>query len=179
MRLGASTAEHGAAGLASRPLRNEVFRRGSGSLESLVIPALRKRRVRRSLLCAVLVAVVGCAGDDFANDPRPATPLELTGVIQDREISVQPDRAGAGPLQITITNQTDEAYAVILHGASVTPIRVGPVQPRDTATIQKTLEPGRYELRAQAEEATTRPVAPADLRIGPRRPESNDRLLLP
>ena len=142
--------------------------------------ALRKRRVRRSLLCVALAGAIGCGGDDFANDPRPATPLVLTGVIQDRAVSVQPDRAGAGPLQITITNQTDEARTVFLQGASVDPTRVGPVQPRDTATIQKTLEPGSYKVRAGGEDdSRVSTIKPATLTVGRARRSSGGRVLMP
>ena len=79
-----------------------------------VMTSLMERRIRRSLLCVVLAGAAGCGGDDFENAPRPAVPLELTGVIQESAVSVQPDRAGAGPFEITITNQTDEAHAVVL-----------------------------------------------------------------
>ncbi|MDQ4049873.1 MAG: hypothetical protein M3131_10925 [Actinomycetota bacterium] len=142
--------------------------------------AIRKTHVRKPMLliCAVALVAPGCGGDDFENEPRAAVPVELSGVIKPSRVILSPDGVGAGPVRITISNQTDRAHTVILQGNAVEE-RVGPVYPRDTATIQKTLEPGGYELRAQAEEATTRPVAPADLRIGPRRPESNDRLLLP
>jgi hypothetical protein len=143
--------------------------------------ALRKRRARRSLLCVALVGVVGCGGDDFENEPRAPTPLELTGVIQDKAVSVQPDRAGAGPFEITITNQTDEAQTVTLQGASVTTTRVGPVQPRDNATIQKTLPQGSYEVRAGSDERGTvvSTIRPAELVVGPPRKASGRDVGLP
>lgn len=138
--------------------------------------AIRKTRVRKSpiLICAAaLLLVPGCGDDDFKNDPRAAVPTVLTGVIKPREVIIAPDRVGAGPIEITISNQTDEAHTVTLEGASVEE-RVGPVNPQDTARIQKTLDPGRYEVRAGADG-----VKPAELRIGRRRAESNERLLLP
>lgn len=142
--------------------------------------AIGKTRVRTPvfLICAVALGAPGCGDDDFKNEPRAAVPIELTGVIKPARVIVSPDEVGAGPVRITISNQTAAARTVTLAGRSVRE-RVGPVYPQDTASIQKTLEPGRYELRAEAEGATARPVLAADLRIGPQRPESNDRLLLP
>lgn len=140
---------------------------------------LRKRRIRRTLLCTVLAGIAGCGGEDFDNTPRPAVALQLTGVIQEKAVSVQPDRAGAGPFEITITNQTDESRAVVLDGAQVE-TRVGAIQPRDTATIQKTLEPGTYRVRAGSEDdprAST--IEPAKLVVGPARPGSGRDVLLP
>ncbi len=130
------------------------------------------------LAALALLALAACGDDDFKDEPRPPVPEVLTGVINARRVIVSPNRVGAGPIQLTISNQSGEARTLTLRGASVEE-RVGPVNPQDTATIQKTLEPGRYELRAGSDESVGRPIEPAVLRIGPRRPASNERLLLP
>ncbi len=142
--------------------------------------AIRKIRVRQHtfLLCAVALGAPGCGDDAFKNEPRAAVPIELSGVIKPSRVIVSPDRVGAGPVRITISNQTERAHTVTLRGRSVEE-RVGPVYPQDTATIQATLEPGRYEVVAGSGGADARAIMPAALRIGRRRPESNDRLLLP
>lgn len=93
-------------------------------------------------------------------------------------MTVSPSKEGAGPFLITISNQTDDAHTVTLEGSRVEE-RVGPIQPQDTATIQKTLPRGKYEVRAGAEQAVEREIPPAELVIGPDRDPSNDRLLLP
>ena len=56
---------------------------------------------------------------------------------------------------------------------------MGPVQPLDTATLQKTLDPGIYEVKAGSAAATPKSIAPAELTIGKERKNSNDTLLLP
>lgn len=126
---------------------------------------------------ALTITTAGC-GDDFENRPREPVPIELTGVIQPARITVSPDSVGAGPISITISNQTDEAYSVVLEGASVRE-RVGPVNPEDTATIQKTVPEGSYKVRAVSEQGGAVAIRPAALRVGEPRPASNDRLLLP
>ena len=131
------------------------------------------------LLIAVVVATsaVGC-GEDFENEPRSPVPVELTAVIQPRGVTVSPDQVGAGPISITISNQTDLAHTVMLVGATVEE-KVGPINPQDTATIQKTVTRGRYELRANPDEPGAGRISPGDLRIGRARKPSNDRIMLP
>ena len=120
----------------------------------------------------------GCGSDDFKNEPRPAVAQELTGVIQRDKVTISPRQTGAGPIVITISNQTEDSHTVTLEGESVRE-RVGPISPLDTATIQKTIEPGIYEVRAGSDVAVEREIVPATLVIGEKRPDSSDRLLLP
>ena len=54
-----------------------------------------------------------------------------------------------------------------------------PINPQDTATIQKTVAQGTYEVRAGSEDGGTDVIRPAVLKVGPPRPASNDRILLP
>jgi hypothetical protein len=144
--------------------------------------ATRKTRRLRGVaaLTAGTIAILGagCGEDDFENEPRPPVPIELTGVIQDEKVTVSPNKVGAGPILITISNQTDKAHTVTLEGSTVRE-RVGPINPLDTATIQKTLRPGSYEVRAGSRQAVRREIEPAALTIGREREDSNDRLLLP
>ena len=141
--------------------------------------AIGKTRVRKSLflVCVVAFGATGCGDDDFKNEPRAAVPVELSGVVKPARVIVSPADVGAGPVRIKISNHTSRAQTVTLHGHAVEE-RVGPVYPQDTARIQKTLAPGRYEVRAGSADAA-RAIMPAELTVGPERPESNDRLLLP
>jgi hypothetical protein len=131
------------------------------------------------LAAGTLVAFAsGCGGGDFKNKPRPAVPEELTGVIQQDKVTVSPNSFGAGPVLITISNQTKDAHTVTLEGDTVKE-RVGPVNPEDTATIQKTLPQGTYEVRAGSAVAVPKEIQPATLKVGRERRDSNNRLLLP
>ena len=136
-------------------------------------------RARGVAILATVAAVAGgCGDEDFENRPRPPVPIELTGVIQEKKVTVSPDRVGAGPVLITVSNQTKDAHTLTLEGGSVRE-RVGPINPLDTATIQKTLRPGSYEVRAGSSVAVEREITPATLVIGKKRRDSNDQLLLP
>jgi hypothetical protein len=122
--------------------------------------------------------LAGCGGHDFKNEARAPIREALTGVIQDDELTVSPSKLGAGPVEITISNQTDAPHSITLEGAS-TVDRTEPVAPGDTATIQKTLAPGSYEVKAGSEKAMRKEIRPAVLRIGKERKNSNNDVLLP
>ena len=147
--------------------------------------ATRKTRWSRAiafLMAGTLVAVApGCGEDDFENKPRPPVPEELTGVIQPDKVTVSPNKFGAGPVLITLSNQTSDAHTVTLEslGGGTVKERIGPVNPQDTATIQKTLSPGSYEVRAGSDVAVPKEIQPAVLTVGRERRDSNNRLLLP
>ncbi len=137
----------------------------------------------RVLACAAGLAVAaaafaGCGDEDFENEPRAPVRVELTGVIHDDEVTVSPSKVGAGPVGITISNQTDRERIVTLEGESIRE-QGGTVQPGATVTLQKTLEPGSYEVRAGSEKAVRREIRPAVLEIGRKRENSNNELLLP
>ena len=136
-------------------------------------------RVRACTGLAVAAALfAGCGEDDFENEARAPVRVALTGVIQDDEVTVSPSKIGAGPVEITISNQTDSQRTITLEGESITE-KQGPVLPGDTTTIQKTLGPGSYEVRAGSEKAIRKEIQPAVLEIGKERRNSNNELLLP
>ena len=129
-------------------------------------------------MALAVVLLAGCGGEDFKNEARAPIRLELSGVIQNDEVTVSPSKIGAGPVAITISNQTDMPHSITLEGSS-TIDRAGPIEPNDTATIQKTLEPGSYEVKAGSEKAVKKEIRPAVLQIGKSRKNSNNDVLLP
>jgi hypothetical protein len=135
----------------------------------------------RVLLTFATAAILlsGCGEDDFENEARAPIRLELSGVVQPERVTVSPTRdLGAGPFEITLSNQTDTAHTITLEGESIVE-RAGSVEPGDTLTIRRTLEPGSYELRAGSEQAVREEIEPAVLEIGAERENSNSDLLLP
>jgi hypothetical protein len=126
---------------------------------------------------AVLMA--GCGDEDFENGPRPPVRLQLSGVIQTDQVTVSPSRnLGAGPFAITISNQTQDRHTITLEGERLK-TAASPVDPGDTLTIRRTLEPGSYELRAGSAQAVRKEIEPAVIDVGAERKDSNSDLLLP
>jgi hypothetical protein len=130
-----------------------------------------------SMLVAGALLVAGCGGgSNFKNDPRPPTPVQLTGVVTDKRVTISPNRVGAGP--VILSNQTQQAHTITLDGGG-TIDTVGPIQPLDTAKLQQTLKPGTYTVKAGSPTATTHEVKPGTLAVGPPRSSSSNQLLLP
>jgi hypothetical protein len=132
-----------------------------------------------SLLLAGATLVAGCGGGDhFKNEARPPTPIQLTGVISDRGVTISPKRVGAGPVILTVSNQTDSAHTITLEGNGTTD-SVGPVNPLSTAKLQQTLKEGTYTVKAGSKQATANFIPPGELTVTAARPSSSDQLLLP
>jgi hypothetical protein len=141
--------------------------------------ARRKRPRDRAAVLAVMLAagLAACGEDDFKNEPREPVTLDLTGVIQTDGVTVSPRSIGAGPVELTVANQTDDPHELILSGP--VEARVGPVAPTATGTIRRTLEPGDYEVSAGTEAAVPVEIKPAKLRVGPLRESASGDLQLP
>jgi len=135
----------------------------------------------------VLAAFVlsACGEDDFANEPRPAAPLDLSGVITEQRVTVSPSDPGAGPILLTISNQTEMSHRVTLEGEGDDGTEIsettGPINPLDTATIQQSLPEGEYSVTANSDGAsgTVGGIRPDRLVVGPDRGSASDELQLP
>lgn len=134
-----------------------------------------------------------CGSEDFPNDPRPPEPLSITGVIQEREVTISPKSFGAGPIVLTISNQTNGSHTITLVGRPDDGARVsetaGPINPFDAATLQYDLQEGRYQVRANSDRSRLANgidpgEAPAGIRpgvivVGPDRPSASSELQQP
>jgi hypothetical protein len=136
-----------------------------------------------ALLSGVATAALmsaGCGGGkDFADKPRPAAAVYLTGTIKDSGVTVSPNKVGAGPVVIMISNQTQASHTLTLDGGDIAPVQTGPINPADTGQIKKTLAPGSYVVKAGSEKAVSKEIPPAHLVIGKARPDSNNQVELP
>ena len=141
----------------------------------------RKRAGAMLAVCAAGLVLTACGEDDFENEPRPPTPVQLSGVITEEKVTVSPRELGAGPVVITFSNQTKDSHTVTLESADGGTVReqTAPINPLDTATIQRTLEPGQYNVSAGSETAVKREIEPATLVIAGERESGSDELLLP
>ena len=136
----------------------------------------------RTGLTAVLAAALltGCGGgdDDYANNPRPPAPINVTAAITDRGITVSPTEFGAGPVVFIIANQLDEATKVTLEsdtsGGPGIKQTTSPINPDGTATLKVDMKTGDYEVRVDADK-----IRAAALKVGASRTSAQDELLQP
>src|SRR3954464_3261456 len=109
--------------------------------------------------CVVLLAgglVVGGCGDDndYKNNPRPPSPINVTAFVGAKRVSVSPRTFGAGPIVVIVTNQSNSSQDVTFRtsnsgsgGDDAVTQSTGPINPGDTGQIKLDVVQGRYELR--------------------------------
>ena len=107
-------------------------------------------------IAVALATVAGCGGDeDYANDPRPPAPINVTAAITDSRVSVSPQRFGAGPIVLVISNQSTSAQEVTFETDELGGEEPGrtfnttPINPRGTATLKVEVRPGDWKLRTE------------------------------
>lgn len=133
----------------------------------------RLRMLALGALLAGLVVLGGCGDDDFENNPRPPSPIELTAAIDPRSVTIAPAEFGAGLVTITISNQTKESINLVLDGP--TPAESGDIPPSGTGTIRASLDEGEYQATA----GSPVEIKPDTITVGPERETSQNDLLLP
>lgn len=127
------------------------------------------------------VALGGCGGSsDYVIKPRPPTPINISAYVSPTGVSVAPASFGAGPVVITIANQSGKSQQLNLSSdafASSSSRRQqgsGPVTASGTAQMNLDLQPGTYQLKA-----SSAGVAPATVHVGSQRAASQNELQQP
>ena len=142
-----------------------------------------RRTAALALLAVAAVLVVAACGSnsaDYKNDPRPPSPIVITGYISDQRVSVSPRSLGAGPISLIVTNQTGTAQRVTLESAGAAGTGPGikqvtaPISPQDTATLKVDVKPGRYSVHVGGDA-----IRAARLKVGPQRASAQNDLLQP
>lgn len=133
------------------------------------------------IVVALAAVAAGCGGGaDYANKPRPATPINVTAAIDEDGISLSPKSFGAGPIVMIVSNQTGKAQTVTIEtdelGGSQPGLKqsTDPIEPRGTATLKVDLREGDYAVSVKG-----RGVSPAAVKVGSKRKSAQDELLEP
>ncbi len=121
-------------------------------------------------LAALILAA--CGSDDFANDPRPPVPAEITVKIGDGAVVVSPKEFGAGLVNFEIANLDDTAATFAINGP--TEAVSDEIPARGNNSLKTELETGSYEASADGVEAR-----PFSFEVGPERESGQNDLLLP
>ncbi|PZR68094.1 MAG: hypothetical protein DLM63_04950 [Solirubrobacterales bacterium] len=138
------------------------------------------------LTAATLLSACG-SGSNYANNPRPPSPIDLGTSINDHRVSVSPSHFGAGPVVLVVTNQSSAARSLRVRttiiGASCTspngtrgPIdqSTSPISPQGTGQLQVDLCQGRYAVSVD-----DGAIQAADLVVGPQRASAQNQVLQP
>jgi hypothetical protein len=138
-----------------------------------------RRLVGPGAACIALIAIAGC-GDDksYKNDPRPAKTLVIAAAILPDKVSVSPAKFGAGPISLTVANETDASQRISIvrrvNGQSQANEQTGPINPHDTATLKADVDEGDYEIRVEGNG-----ISPARVTVGKPRASAQNELLQP
>jgi hypothetical protein len=129
--------------------------------------------------CVALAGIAGCGGGShYKNDPRPPTTLVLSAAILPNKVSVSPNHFGAGPISLTVANETDASQRISIvrqiNGNNQTDEQTGPINPHDTATLKAIVDTGSYVVRV---EGTS--IKPARITVGALRQSAQNDLLQP
>jgi hypothetical protein len=142
--------------------------------------ALAAMTAATAALGAIALAGCGGSGTTYANNPRPPAPIVVTASISNEGVAASPERFGAGPIEVVVTNQTGAAQSLTLEsvdGPGEGPgVRqaTSPINPRDTARLAANLRPGRYRLHVDGTG-----IRAARLVVGPTRHSAQSDLLQP
>jgi hypothetical protein len=138
--------------------------------------ARRASRGRLALLAApttvAAILLAGCGSSDFANNPRPPTPIEVSAKVDSKRVQVAPTSFGAGLVNFTVAN---------LSGAPITFNVSGPtegstteIQPGAPDYLRINMKEGTYQVTASKAK-----IKPATIKVGPERESSQNKLLEP
>lgn len=128
-----------------------------------------------SIGASVLVlggVLAGCGAKDFPNDPRPATPIEVSARVDSQRVQIAPDRFGAGLANITIANLSGSP--VTLNVSGPTHGSTTQIEPGTPDSLRMSMKEGTYQVTASKAK-----IRPATIKVGPERPSSQNKLLEP
>ena len=125
----------------------------------------------------VAVPLAGCGeDDDFANEERPAAPIVVTAKVDSQKVAVSPREFGAGLVNFTVSNQSDDPVTLTLVGpAPEDNEESGEIPPGGVGNLKASVAEGDYEING----GDRSDAKPAQVTVGADRPSSKDDLLLP
>ena len=125
----------------------------------------------------VSVGAAGCGGEeDFANEPKPPAHIVVTAKIDSDKVVVSPDKFGAGLVNFTVSNQSEDPVTLTLVGPSPEDnASSGEIPPGGVGNLKADVSEGDYEVNG-GERSSARP---AQLKVGPERASAKDQLLQP
>lgn len=127
------------------------------------------------------VALAGCGGeDDYKNELRPPSPINITALISERAVSVSPATFGGGPIVLVVANQSSNSQEATLETDTLSQTDKGVTQtsglinPGGTGTLKVDVTQGTYTLRVG-----NPAIRPATIEVGAKRPSAQNDVLLP
>lgn len=140
---------------------------------------LRLARITSGLVVAALALAACGAEKDYANDPRPPSPINVSASITNDKVTVSPAEFGAGPVTLLIANLTDETQRITVETQDLADEagikqQSSDINPQGTASLKVDVPEGEYVVAVEAAG-----IKEAKVTVGAERPSSQDQLLQP
>jgi type IV pilus biogenesis protein CpaD/CtpE len=141
-----------------------------------------RKRMLGALSAVVAALATGCGSSDgYDNAARPPAPVNVSVSLTADRVRISPDRLGAGPVVLLVSNQSDASRNLTLtapDGAAGSCVSAdassGPINPQGVARIPVDLVEGVCEVGVEGDR-----LRPAQLTVGPQRRTAQDDLLQP
>lgn len=147
---------------------------------------MRIRMAVVSLLAALGVGGCGSAGSSAASRPAPPSPIVVSSYVSASQVRVSPARFGAGPVLLTVTNQSRRAVELRIVRAGRLLARTAPINPQGVTQLKVDLARGDYALvaaaagrRTDAQKTLSSRISAARVHVGHARPSSGSSMLQP
>jgi len=148
-------------------------------------PIVRKAKLhRRALACAPLAALMlllaACGEKDYKNELRPPAPINVTAYVSDKAVSVSPNRFGAGPIVVIVTNQSQTSQEATFEtdelGGTQSGIKqsTAPINPGETGQLKLDVRQGNYRVKVGSPA-----IRPAPVAVGSQRESAQNKVLQP
>ena len=138
----------------------------------------RLRALIASLVGLAVLGLAACGEDeDYRNELRPPSPINVTAYVGGGKVSVSPASFGAGPIVMIVTNQSNTSQDVSVEdgeGAGRLAQSTGPINPGDTGQIKLDVPQGTYFVKTGDQS-----IRPATITVGAERPSAQNELLQP
>lgn len=139
------------------------------------------RLVPALAVAGLALALSGCGeDDDYKNELRPPSPINVTAYVSPKRVSVSPATFGAGPIVVIVTNQSNASQEITFASEGAGGSGSGDVtqstlvNPGDTGQLKLDVPQGSYLVRT-GDEA----IRPATVTVGPKRESAQNQLLQP
>ncbi len=131
-----------------------------------------RRRCAAALIVLTAAGVAGCGSEDFPNNPRPPSAVELSARIDDGGVTVAPNKIGAGIAVVTVSNQSSDDVSLDFSGPSRA--ATNEISSGGVGTLRLNLEQGKYSV-----EPSVDGIPAGKLDVGAERSSAQNDLLLP
>lgn len=138
------------------------------------------RSTRFALACVAAALVAGCGSDEeYANDPRPPSAINISAAISQDKVTVSPAEFGAGPITLLIANLTDSDQELTIETRELSQSAgikqtSAVINPQGTGTLKVDIPQGNYVVSVRGDS-----IQSAQVRVGAERESSQDKLLQP